>query len=143
MRHNKRSCKLGRTTSHRRALFANMLKSLVVHGRLVTTVAKAKELRRFADRLITLAKRDTIDAKRKVRAKLMLRYNKLTPKQARAAKEGDVSSYNDDRKVLGILFDDLKTRFSDREGGYSRILRTGLRRRGDSAEKCIIEYIPS
>lgn len=143
MRHNKRSCKLGRNTSHRRALFANMLKSLVVHGRLVTTVAKAKELRRLADRLVTVAKKDNIEARRTVRAKLMLRYNKLTPKEIRAVKDGDLSSYNDDRKVLDILFDDLQKRFVDRHGGYTRILRTGVLRHGDSAEKCIIEYMPA
>lgn len=142
MRHNKRTCKLGRNSSHRRCLFANLLKSLVVHGKVVTTVAKAKELKRLADRLITVAKKDTLDARRRVKAKLMIRYNKLTPKEARAVKAGNQESYNDDRKVMDILFGDLKNRFTDRQGGYCRILRTGMRRHGDRAERCIIEFLP-
>lgn len=141
MRHNKRTCKLGRNTSHRRCLFANLLKSLVVHGRIVTTVAKAKELKRRADKLITTAKKDSLDARRRVKAQLMLRYNALTSKEARACKEGDTSSFNDDRKVLDILFADLIKRYENRNGGYCRILRTGMRRHGDRAERCIIEYL--
>ncbi len=141
MRHAKKTCKLGRTGSHKRCMFANMLKSLIVHGRIETTIAKAKELRIHADKMVTLAKKDTIESKRSAIAKMMIRYNSLTAKEARAAKEGDKSSYNDDRKVIDILFGDLKTRFESRNGGYTRIIKKDFQV-GDSAPKCFIEYLP-
>ena len=87
MRHRKHTAKLGRTTSHRRCMVANMLKSLVVHGSIQTTVAKAKEVRRHADRLITIAKDGSLAARRRAIAKLMIRFNSLTPKQARRARK--------------------------------------------------------
>ena len=100
MRHRKRSLKLGRTTSHNRCMIANMLKSLIAEERIVTTVAKAKELRRHADRMITMAKKDNLASRRQVIAKLMVRFNRLTSKEARQAKEGDKSRFNGDRQVV-------------------------------------------
>src|SRR5271155_481597 len=97
MRHLKDTYKLNRTSSHRRCLFANMLKSLIVHGRINTTVPKAKALRRYADRMITLAKRNDLASRRRAIADMMVRFNPLTDKQERAARSGDTSSYNDDR----------------------------------------------
>lgn len=140
MRHRKQTVKLGRTSSHRRCLMANMLKSLVEHGRIETTVAKAKVLRRHADRLVTLAKRGTLASRRAAIAKMMINFNHLTPKEARLAKQGDLSHYNTDRKVVKKLFDELAGRFVDRDGGYTRIVRMG-NRAGDTAPLCIIEYI--
>ncbi len=140
MRHRKNTVKLGRTSSHRRCMFANMLKSLVNHGRIETTVAKAKELRRHADGLITLAKANSLPSRRRVIADLMIRYNTLTPKEARAAKAGDNSSYNDDRIVISKLFGELGPRFANRQGGYTRIVKGG-HRHGDNAQTCIIEYL--
>ena len=140
MRHRKKTAKLGRTSSHRRCLFANMLKSLIEHGRVETTVAKAKELRRHADGMITLAKRNTLDSRRRAIAKLMIRYNPLTSKQARAAKKGDEAILNGDRKVIGKLFDELSQRYVERSGGYTRIVRKE-RRKGDGAPLCMIEYV--
>ena len=141
MRHAKRSAKLGRTSSHRRCLFANMLKSLIFHEKIVTTVAKAKELRRFADQMVTLAKENTLASRRRAIAELMIRFNALTPKEARQAKGGDTSSYNIDRNVIGKLFDVLGPRFINRQGGYTRITRLPLARVGDSADTCVIEYL--
>lgn len=141
MRHAKRTSKLNRTSSHRRCMLANMLKSLIVHGRVETTVAKAKELRRHADRMVTLAKKDNLASRRLASGRLMVRYNTLTPKEQRAVKEGDTSSYNDDRRVLEELFSTLKARFMNRQGGYTRIIRTGHVRVGDNAEHCIIEFV--
>lgn len=141
MRHRKKSCKLGRTTSHRRCLFANMLKSLIQHERIVTTPAKAKELRRFADKIVTLAKNDSLANRRLAIGKLMIRFNALTPKEARAAKEGNTESYNGDRKIIQKLFDILGPRFATREGGYTRIIRMQEKRVGDNAEQCVIEYL--
>ncbi|QVL57976.1 MAG: 50S ribosomal protein L17 [Simkaniaceae bacterium] len=140
MRHQKRTVKLNRNSSHRRALVANMLKSLVEHGRIETTVPKAKELRRHADRLITLAKKNTLASRRAAISKMMISYNALTSKEVRAAKKGDTSSYNTDRKVVGKLFDELSQRYVARDGGYTRIVRKE-NRQGDSSPLCIIEYV--
>lgn len=142
MRHLKDRRKLNRTTSHRRCLMANMLKSLIINGRIETTIPKAKLLRRYADRMITLAKKNTLACRRRAIGQLMIRFNALTPKQARAAKGGDISAYNDDRLVIEKLFGELGPRFISREGGYTRITK-GNHRVGDNAQKCIIEYIES
>lgn len=140
MRHLKDRRKLNRTTSHRRCLMANMLKSLILNERIETTVPKAKLLRRYADRMITLAKKNTLASRRRAIGQMMIRFNSLTPKQARAAKGGDTSSYNDDRRVIDKLFGDLGPRFSARDGGYTRVIKSD-RRVGDNAQTCIIEYL--
>jgi len=140
MRHGKHTFKIGRTSSHRRCLIANMLKSLVEHERIETTVTKAKELRRHADRLITLAKKNTLSSRREAIAKLMITYNALTPKEARAVKAGKKEAYNADRQIIGKLFTDLSQRFASRNGGYTRIIRNDVRV-GDSAPSCFIEYL--
>lgn len=140
MRHLNRTCKLNRTTSHRRCMFANMLKSLIVKGRIETTVPKAKALRRYADQMVTLAKKNTLASRRQAIAELMIQFNTLTPKERRAVKGGDTSSYNDDRLVIDKLFGDLGIRFANRAGGYTRIVKIG-HRVGDNAEICSIEYL--
>ncbi len=140
MRHLNQTCKLNRTVAHRRCMFANMLKSLVEHESIQTTLPKAKALRRYADRLITLAKKNTLASKRQMVAELMIRYNPLTPKEQRAAKAGDTSAYNVDRKVIQKL-EALGARFADRQGGYTRIVKQ-YRRVGDNAERCEIQYLP-
>lgn len=142
MRHRKHTFKIGRTGSHNRCLLANMLKSLVEHERIETTVTKAKELRRHADRLITLAKKNTLATRRQAIANMMIRFNTLTPKEARALKNNpeDTSACNGDRKVVGKLFTDLAERFATRAGGYTRIIRKG-QRVGDNASTCYIEYL--
>ena len=140
MRHGKHTFKVGRTGSHRRAMMANMLKSLIESGRLSTTVVKAKELRRHADRMITLAKKNTLSSKRNAIAELKISFNPLTPKQARLVKKGEKDSYTRDRQVIDKLFGELRGRFSARNGGYTRIIRTGDRI-GDNAPTCYIEYL--
>ncbi|MGL4348215.1 MAG: 50S ribosomal protein L17 [Chlamydiales bacterium] len=154
MRHAKNTLKLNRTSSHRRCLFANLLKSLIEHERIQTTLPKAKELRKHADRLITLGKKNTLATRRRAISKLMISYNKITPKQARIVrekkknisvdaptlKETDIKFYNTDRKVINKLFNILAPRFADREGGYTRIIRKQSRI-GDDASQCFIEYI--
>lgn len=116
MRHRKKGRKLSRTASHRRATLRNMASSLFQHGRIQTTTAKAKELRPYAERLITLAKRGDLHARRLAGRKIQ------------------------DRTILGILFDDLGPRFADRPGGYTRILKVGARK-GDAAEMSLIELV--
>ncbi len=141
MRHGKHTFKIGRTASHRRCMIANMLKSLIEHERIETTVTKAKELRRHADHMITLAKKNTLASRRQAIAELMISYNTLTPKEARLAKEGKSDEvYNTDRKVISKLFTALSQRFVGRNGGYTRIIRLG-HRVGDNADTCLIEFL--
>jgi len=141
MRHLKRRSKLGRTSSHRRCMLANMLKSMIDKERIETTLVKAKELKRHADKMITLAKKDTISAKRLAKSKLMIRFNPLTSKEKRQVKnQQDLSSYNTDRKVIKKLFTELKDRFKERPGGYTRIIKKE-NRSGDGSPKCYIEYL--
>ncbi|MEQ8329612.1 MAG: 50S ribosomal protein L17 [Longimicrobiales bacterium] len=116
MRHRIKGRKLNRTASHRRAMLRNMATSLFRHGRIETTTAKAKELRPYAERLITLAKRGDLHARRQVARKIA------------------------DRQVLGALFEDIGPRFSERPGGYTRILKLGARK-GDAAEMSLIELV--
>lgn len=140
MRHLKDTCKLNRTSSHRRCMFANMLKSLIANEKIETTVPKAKELRRYADKMITLAKKNTLAARREAISQMMIRFNTLTDKEARAARNGEKDSYNTDRVVIEKLFSQLGTRFASRNGGYTRIIKS-RRRVGDNAQTCIIEYL--
>lgn len=140
MRHAKHTFKIGRTGSHRRCMLANMLKSLIENERISTTVAKAKELRRHADRMITLAKRNTLASKRDAIAKLHVVFNVLSTKEAREVKKGDKKSFSRDREVIEKLFGPLRERFTERKGGYTRIIRTADRI-GDSAPTCYIEYL--
>ncbi len=116
MRHRKKGRKLNRTASHRKATLRNLATSLFRHGRIKTTTAKAKELRPYAERLITLAKRGDLHARRLAAAKIQ------------------------DRAVLGVLFDDLGPRYAERPGGYTRILKLGSRK-GDAAEMSLIELV--
>lgn len=116
MRHRKKGRKLNRTASHRKAMLRNMATSLFQHERVTTTEAKAKELRPYAERLITLAKRGDLHARRLAARKIS------------------------DREVLGKLFDDIGPRFAERPGGYTRVLKLGTRR-GDAAEMALIELV--
>ena len=116
MRHRIKGRKLGRTAAHRRATLRNMVTSLFRHGRIETTTAKAKELRPYAERLITLAKRGDLHARRLAATKVQ------------------------DREVLGTLFNDIGPRFSERPGGYTRVLKLG-NRKGDAAEMSLIELV--
>jgi large subunit ribosomal protein L17 len=116
MRHGRAGHKLGRVTAHRWALFRNLLVALFRHERIMTTAAKAKAVRGLADHMVTLAKRDTLHARRQVLA--------LVP----------------DTEVVKKLFDTIAARFSDRNGGYTRILRTGTRP-GDRAPMAILELV--
>jgi len=122
-------------------MFANMLKSLITHGRIQTTIPKAKALRRYADHMITLAKKNTLSSRRQAIAELMIRFNPLTAKEQRQVRQGNTESYNDDRNVINILFGELANRFGERQGGYTRIIKQSEHRKGDNAQTCLIEYI--
>ena len=116
MRHRKKGRKLQRTASHRRAMLRNLATSLFRHERIETTTAKAKELRPYAERLITLARCGDLHARRLVARKIQ------------------------DREVLGKLFDEISSRYAERPGGYTRILKLG-NRKGDAAEISLIELV--
>ena len=116
MRHRKKGRKLQRTASHRRAMLRNLATSLFRHERIETTTAKAKELRPYVERLITLARRGDLHARRLVARKIQ------------------------DREVLGKLFDEISSRYAERPGGYTRILKLG-NRKGDAAEISLIELV--
>ena len=116
MRHRKAGRRLGRNSSHQEAMMRNMVTSLLDHERIVTTAPKAKELRRLADRMITLAKRGDLHARRQVLAVVR------------------------SKKVVDKLFTKLKDEYMDRNGGYTRIIRTG-NRAGDAASMAIIELV--
>jgi large subunit ribosomal protein L17 len=122
-------------------MFANMLKSLIENGRIETTIPKAKALKRHADKMITLAKLNTLASRRRAVADLMVRYNALTSQEQRKARNGDISAYNTDRQVIEKLFAVLGPRFASREGGYTRIIKTDKCRVGDGTQLCFIEYL--
>ena len=121
-------------------MLSNMVKSLIENERICTTVVKAKELRRHAEKMITLAKKNTLASKRDAIATLKVAFNPLSTKEARLAKTGDKDAYTRDRHVINKLFGELRERFSTRNGGYTRIIRKGIRI-GDNAPTCYIEYL--
>jgi large subunit ribosomal protein L17 len=116
MRHKRKGRKLGRTSSHRKAMLANMAIALFQHERIKTTEPKSKELRRTAEKLITLAKKGNLHARRQ------------------AAKTIH------DKEVLQKLFDDIGPRYAERQGGYTRIIKLGMRF-GDGAPMAVIELV--
>lgn len=116
MRHRKDGYKLGRRTNHRWALFRNLLVALFRHERITTTEAKAKAVRGLADEMITLAKRETLHARRQVLA--------MVP----------------DDEVVRKMFDTIAARFADRNGGYTRIIHAGTRP-GDGAPTVLLELV--
>lgn len=140
MRHRKQSTTLGRNSSHRKAMLRNMAKSFILHEKITTTVEKAKELRKVVEPLITLAKEDTVQARRRAVQLLGIHFNSLTSKEARAVKAGDEKPLNDDRKVVKKLFESIGPKFKERPGGYTRIVRVKARV-GDAATTCIIESV--
>ena len=140
MRHGKKRFRVGRTGAHRRAMIANMLKSLILHDRIETTVIKAKELRRFADKAVTLAKENNLAARRRAIALMRISFNPLTSKEARLVKNGNQSFFNEDRKVLNKLFGEIREKYSARIGGYTRIIKKS-ERIGDAAQRCYIEFL--
>ena len=116
MRHRKSGRKLGRRSEHRTAMLRNIVPSLLDMERIVTTVPKAKEVRRVAEQMITLGKRGDLHARRQAMA------------------------YIRSKEVVAKLFDQLSSQYADRQGGYTRIIRTGFRA-GDAAPMAILELV--
>lgn len=116
MRHRKSGKRLGRSSSHRIAMFRNMITSLFEHERIVTTTEKAKEVRPLAEKMITLAKRGDLHARRQA------------------------ASFIRSKAIVEKLFTNIKDKFTERNGGYTRILQTGVRK-GDAAGMAILELV--
>lgn len=116
MRHGDKINNLGRTSSHRKAMLANMASSLILHKRITTTVAKAKALRLYVEPLLTKSKTDSTHSRRTVFA------------------------YLKSKEAVTTLFKDVASKIADRPGGYTRILKTGTRL-GDNADMCFIELV--
>jgi len=116
VRHKSKGRKLGRDSAHRKALFSNLTGALVTHGRIKTTLAKAKEVRPIAERMVTLGKRGDLHARRQAIAQIR------------------------DIAMVKKLFDVLGPRYKDRKGGYTRILKAGFRH-GDNAAVGVIEFV--
>ena len=116
MRHNKKFNHLGRTASHRSAMLANMAISLIMHKRITTTVAKAKELKKYVEPLVTKAKEDSTNSRRVV------------------------FSYLQNKEAIKELFGEVAQKVGNRPGGYTRIIKLGTRQ-GDAAEVCFIELV--
>ena len=116
MRHRQSGRKLNRTSSHRKSLFKNMAQALFKHEQIVTTLPKAKELKRVVEKLITLGKKGNLHSRR-------LAFNQIR-----------------DKDIVSKLFDSLAKRYSDRKGGYTRVLKAGFRY-GDSAPMAVIELV--
>ena len=129
MRHRVSGRHLGRTPSHRRAMRRNMAASLIEHEAIRTTEAKAKHLRRFVEKLITLAKKGTLHARRHVIAKLQDR--------STFSKDGDEL----EQTVVQKLFQEIAPRYSDRPGGYTRIIRLSERRIGDAGQQVLLQLV--
>ncbi|MCD6486321.1 MAG: 50S ribosomal protein L17 [Syntrophobacterales bacterium] len=118
MRHRKAGRRLGRTSSHRRAMMRNLVTSLLEHEKIITTDAKAKELRGVADKMITLGKRGTLHARRQA------------------------LSFIRNSRVTGKVFEELSSRYTERAGGYTRVVKVG-NREGDDALLSMIELMPA
>ncbi len=116
MKHKVAGRKLGRNPAHRKAMLRNLVTSLLEHERIVTTVPKAKEARKIADKMITLGKRGDLHARRQA------------------------MSYIRTKSIVAKLFDELSEQYADRQGGYTRIIRTGTRF-GDAAPMAIVELV--
>ncbi len=116
MRHGNSGRKLNRTSSHRKAMFANMAASLIQHEQIVTTLPKAKEMRPIIEKLITLGKRGDLHARRQAISQIR------------------------DTAMVSKLFDTIAERYADRQGGYSRVLKAGFRH-GDNAPMAVIELV--
>ena len=134
MRHLKRTAKLGRTSEHRNAMLANLVCSLIKHKRVATTLAKAKAARPVAEKIVTLGKRGTIQARRLVNSRLHTHGPTI-----QLSKE-DRRKWRQNEDVVRILFEEIAPAFKERNGGYTRIVKMD-QRQGDAAQRAILEWV--
>jgi len=136
MRHLKRTAKLGRTSEHRNAMLSNLVSSLIKHKRVTTTLAKAKAARSVAEKMVTLGKKGTLQARRLAAARLHTHGPSATVRLNKDAKK----KWRAEEDVLRIFFEDIAPAFKGRVGGYTRIVKLE-QRPGDSAQKAILEWV--
>ncbi len=137
MRHLKAGRRLNRNSSHRTALFRNLAMALIRHERIITTVAKAKEVRSFIEKLVTLAKQNTLHSRRLVLARLG-----PPSKAAVIPRESvDDDAKADERHVIVKLFTEIAPRYAERQGGYTRVLKRHERRLGDAGHTALLEFV--
>jgi large subunit ribosomal protein L17 len=134
MRHLKHTAKLGRTSEHRNAMLANLVCSLIKHKRVTTTLAKAKAARPVAEKIVTLGKRGTIQARRLVTARLH------THGPTIQLTKDERNKWRQSEDVLRILFEEIAPAFKERNGGYTRIVKMD-QRPGDAAQRAILEWV--
>lgn len=134
MRHRVAGKQLSRSTSHRKAMRRNMAASLFEHGAIRTTAVKAKELRPFVEKLITLARKGTLHARRRV-------IQLLQDRDIFSWDEVEGDYLPEDKTVIQKLFEEIAPRYADRPGGYTRIIRISERRIGDSGEQVILQLV--
>ena len=134
MRHLKRTAKLGRTGQHRNAMLANLVCSLIKHKRITTTLGKAKAARSVADKMVTLGKRGTLQARRLAAARL-----RTHGPTVRLSKEGR-RKWREQDDIVRLLFEAIAPAFKDRRGGYTRIVKLN-QRQGDASQLAILEWV--
>lgn len=134
MRHLKRNKKLGRKGDHRNAMLANLVCSLIKHNRVETTLAKAKAAKPIAEKMVTLGKKGSIHHRRLAAARLHAHARRQHKTRDERIK------WRENEDVVHILFDRLAPGFSERQGGYTRIIKLG-ERRGDAAQLAILEWV--
>jgi large subunit ribosomal protein L17 len=140
MRHLCRTAKLGRTSEHRNAMLANLVCSLIKHGRVTTTLAKAKAARSVAEKMVTLGKNGTLHARRLAASRL--RQHPRSHFKGTAKHKGAPvrNAWRQNEDVVHILFDEIAPVFKERQGGYTRIIKLE-QRRGDAAQSAILEWV--
>lgn len=138
MRHRKAGYKLGRTTAHRTSTLRNLAAGLFEHGRITTTVPRAKAVQPYAERLITLAKRGDLHARRLVTSRLNDRVMASDESQLERNRYGEIRK---GPKLIKHLFEEVAPRFRDRPGGYTRIVKLDVARKGDGGMLCVLELV--
>ena len=148
MRHLVDRRKLGLPSDQRRALLTNLQRQFIRHGYVRTTLGRAKELQRVVEKLITLSKKDTLDARRRAR-RVLVGHSSSSPKSAKMLagktqleKDQLLASMSlmNGEDLVRHLFDNIGPRFKDRNGGYTRLTKTGMRR-GDAAPTAVLELV--
>ena len=134
MRHLKHTAKLGRTSEHRNAMLANLVCSLIKHKRVTTTLAKARAARPFAEKMVTLGKRGTLQARRLVKARLRA-HGPTIP-----LTKDERHKWRQNEDALRILFEEIAPAYKERNGGYTRIVKMD-QRPGDAAQRAILEWV--
>ena len=141
MRHRRAGRKLGRNATHRLALYRNLALALFRHERIITTLEKAKAVRPFVEKLITLARKATLEPEKALHARRLVLARLGTPSNAAVKPPDREDEEGDSRKVIVKLFTELGPRFKDRPGGYTRVIKRHERRLGDGGKTAFLELL--